>query len=785
MAEIPARQHHAASSSQARPQPSTAHPAAPRGLLPIPSREAVVPPPPAAVLPIASRQAPPPQAGCSSCFVLPAKPSYVVDTITTPVRKGRRPAGRRCARSVLAAAPPAAAECNQLPRWAQASPSPTGCDPSPVESNVSSLNSSQLQALELESTCSFGFMPGVFAQSWHRKLSETYTIVNCVGEGRSGAVFIVQHKRTEKEYACKFLRKVDHDPETLRREIQTLRHLDHPNIVRLFEVREDSDTVFLLMELCHGGDLYEKIYKEGHLDEETARGLAQQMLSALAYCHASGVVHRDIKPENFLLEKADEDFPTLKLADFGIATCIRPVHISGAAVGDWHGAATGGWPSCCDGDLPGSVPYMAPEVMSNQSLLRGMTGPVEVLAASDLWSCGVALYVMLSGEIPFGEPEEICGGRPPDFGGEVWKGVSSQAIDLIMKLLNPDVEERWTAQQALGHAWLCEPSPSHEVATGGVSPEAPLGYRSWAGSFLRWLRAWRQHPKLRRVAIAAIARKLEEQHETHRVAQAVHAFFGERSEKLRCERLVEVMSSALSEPIAPEVTRFCPGHTTPGASLVPGAVATSPSPASASAFLSSSSASPGSAPARLQGGTRTGLHVRRRMRLLVRSLSGLAEETPTPTPGSSSTKSEGLWQMGSFQTDDSGNPISMKELRHVVDALDGLKDGTVDYTLLLASLLPPEVYREEHRIAEVFELFDLQKRGSIGPRDLYMALLSDGSRGRQWKSKEASLKQITDMLAEFDLDGDGRLNFAEFRAMVTGPSPETVGVIEEGALASI
>jgi len=123
-------------------------------------------------------------------------------------------------------------------------------------------------------------------------------------------------------------------------------------------------------------------------------------------------------------------------------------------------------------------------------------------------------------------------------------------------------------------------------------------------------------------------------------------------------------------------------------------------------------------------------------------------------------------------------------LRYLVDSLDGQKDGYVDYTLLLASLLPPEVYCDEGRIAEVFELFDLQKRGSVGPRDFYMAVLggsSSGGSSKRWRSQEPSLRQISEMLNEFDLDGDGRLNLREFQAMVRGASRDDPRVVEVDA----
>jgi len=179
---------------------------------------------------------------------------------------------------------------------------------------------------------SFRWQPGdAFIHCWHRKLSDTYqdyNMVNLIGEGRNGAVFIVQHKISEQYYACKVLHKAEQDSSALRAEIKNLRMLDHPHLVRLYEVNEDAEAVFLLMEYCSGGDLFSLVTEspEGRLPEKTARSFAEQMLSALQYCHSIGIVHRDVKPENFLLEGAvgeDASTATLKLADFGIATHIR------------------------------------------------------------------------------------------------------------------------------------------------------------------------------------------------------------------------------------------------------------------------------------------------------------------------------------------------------------------------------------------------------------------------------------------------------------------------------
>merc|ERR1711972_624847 len=109
---------------------------------------------------------------------------------------------------------------------------------------------------------------------------------------------------------------------------------------------------------------------------------------------------------------------------------------------------------------------------------------------------------------------------------------------------------------------------------------------------------------------------------------------------------------------------------------------------------------------------------------------------------------------------ESEGPASLTELKHFVDALDGIQNGIVDYTLLVAAILPPDVYCEETRIMEIFDQFDFRKQGNIGPEDL-LTLMSV-------KTKDINLKYFSEMVAEFDMNGDGMLNLEEFRYMLQG-----------------
>lgn len=148
-----------------------------------------------------------------------------------------------------------------------------------------------------------------------------------------------------------------------------LRKLDHPNIIRLYEVYENEKTIYLVTEKCEGGELFELISRKKFLTEEQTSIIMRQLLSAIAYMHDNNVCHRDLKPENILL-KNKEDIGMIKIIDFGISKVFRENEL--------------------ENQPRGTVMYMAPEIIS------GNYGK-EV----DNWACGVILYVLLCGRLPF------------------------------------------------------------------------------------------------------------------------------------------------------------------------------------------------------------------------------------------------------------------------------------------------------------------------------------------------------------------------------------------------
>ncbi|RWW22731.1 hypothetical protein GW17_00013053 [Ensete ventricosum] len=217
--------------------------------------------------------------------------------------------------------------------------------------------------------------------------------------------------------------------EDVRREVRILRSLTgHKNLVQFYDACEDEDNVYIVMELCKGGELLERILSRGgKYSEEDAKAIIVQILSVVSFCHLQGVVHRDLKPENFLFATKDEK-STLKAIDFGLSDFVKPDERLN--------------------DIVGSAYYVAPEVLHRSYGTE-----------ADMWSVGVIAYILLCGSRPFWARTESGIFRAvlkadPTFDEAPWPSLSSEAKDFVKKLLNKDYRKRMTAAQALCHPWV-------------------------------------------------------------------------------------------------------------------------------------------------------------------------------------------------------------------------------------------------------------------------------------------------------------------------------------------
>ena len=262
-----------------------------------------------------------------------------------------------------------------------------------------------------------------------------------LGHGHYGVVRKCQNRSTKEYYAIKTIRKAKVSRlEILKREIEILRKMDHPNIIRLVDVYEDDKYLHLVTELCTGGELFDRIIKktktaEGHYSEKDASKVIRCLLGAISYVHnVHNISHRDLKPENFIFETSAED-SRLKIIDFGLSRYDDEVSHMTTKVGTPY--------------------YIAPEVLTRSYDKE-----------CDLWSIGVIMYVMLCGYPPFygvTDAEIFASVKRAqfEFRSPEWDTISTAAKDLICGLLQKNPKTRLTADQALSHRWITmyEPKP--------------------------------------------------------------------------------------------------------------------------------------------------------------------------------------------------------------------------------------------------------------------------------------------------------------------------------------
>jgi calcium-dependent protein kinase len=264
-------------------------------------------------------------------------------------------------------------------------------------------------------------------------LYSNYELCNYIGKGGFGRVYKVRHKLSNQYRAMKIIQcKSSSEQHTLaiNKEINILKNLDHPNIIKVYEFYSSEKYVYIINELCTGGELFDKIVDVKHFSESVACNIMRQLLSAIAYCHEKGVIHRDLKPENILIESSEEknkDFFNIKVIDFGTCEILKKKKLT---------------------EQIGTSFYIAPEVLKNGYNEK-----------CDLWSCGVILYILLCGSPPFyGKNEKEIFKKILDgnftFRHKIWNKISTEAKNLVLKLLQVNPTKRISAQEALEDVWF-------------------------------------------------------------------------------------------------------------------------------------------------------------------------------------------------------------------------------------------------------------------------------------------------------------------------------------------
>ncbi|MBA0778961.1 hypothetical protein Gotri_003246 [Gossypium trilobum] len=306
-------------------------------------------------------------------------------------------------------------------------------------------------------------------------IKQYYKLGKELGRGQFGITYLCTENSTGNTYACKSILKrklrSKQDREDIKKEVQIMQHLSgQPCIVEFRGAYEDRQSVHLVMELCAGGELFDRIIAEGHYSERAAAGIFKSVVNVVHICHFMGVIHRDLKPENFLLSSKDAG-AMLKATDFGLSVFIEE--------GKRYR------------DIVGSAYYVAPEI------LRRSYGK-EV----DIWSAGIILYILLSGVPPFWAETEkgifdaISEGKL-DFESQPWPSISETAKDLVRKMLTKDPKKRLTSAQVLEHPWMRED---------GEASDKPIG-----SAVLSRLKQFRAMNKLKKLALKVIAENLSEE----------------------------------------------------------------------------------------------------------------------------------------------------------------------------------------------------------------------------------------------------------------------------------
>eukprot|EP00270_Netrium_digitus_P009791 TRINITY_DN299_c0_g1_i1.p1 TRINITY_DN299_c0_g1~~TRINITY_DN299_c0_g1_i1.p1 ORF type:complete len:526 (+),score=132.98 TRINITY_DN299_c0_g1_i1:135-1712(+) len=334
----------------------------------------------------------------------------------------------------------------------------------------------------------------VLGEEYHENFYDSFDIGRKLGSGQFGTTYECVEKSSGLHFAAKVIPKskllTKDDVEDVRREVAILYHVaEQPNIVNMKAAYEDSSNVFIVMELCTGGELYDTILDRIQrlgvpYSERDAAHVAKVIVKVVEICHSLGVIHRDLKPENFLLSSKGSD-SELKATDFGLSAFFKPGE---------------GLARHC-----GSPMYMAPEVVRwRPGAWSANKKPPLYGPEADIWSAGVIIYALLSGFPPFYHSShssiEIFKAvlrAQPSFSIPPWPSISDEAKDLVRSMLNPDPAKRPTAHQVLCHPWINEP---------GVAPEEPL-----PPVVVDRMKQFSSMVKMKKVAMQVIAAGLKEE----------------------------------------------------------------------------------------------------------------------------------------------------------------------------------------------------------------------------------------------------------------------------------
>ena len=301
----------------------------------------------------------------------------------------------------------------------------------------------------------------------------------------------------------------EHKSITINKEINILKNLDHPNIIKVYEFYSTEKYIYIINELCTGGELFDKIVDVKHFSESVACNIMRQLLSAVAYCHEKGVIHRDLKPENILIESSEEkdkDFFHINIIDFGTCEILKKKKLT---------------------EQIGTSFYIAPEVLKNGYNEK-----------CDLWSCGVILYILLCGSPPFyGKNEKEIFKRILDgnftFRHKIWNKISTEGKNLVLKLLQVNPTKRISAKEALEDVWFQK----------NFNLNSNLDYQNSFKIFIKNITEFCAEQKLQQATLAFLVHNFAPKDELDELRKIFFAFDKNGDGKLSKEEFVKGLSN--------------------------------------------------------------------------------------------------------------------------------------------------------------------------------------------------------------------------------------------------
>ncbi|OMJ88179.1 hypothetical protein SteCoe_9912 [Stentor coeruleus] len=384
-----------------------------------------------------------------------------------------------------------------------------GCNSSHIKSNPIVKSRHLETQTPIDTPDKITIRPGtfIFHKTWN--ITKDYDLGPILGQGTYGCVRTAVHKLTGHERAVKSVKKdrLTKDMQMHSKffaEIDILRKIDHPNILRLYEFYEDSKEYYLVTEILKGGELFEFIIASGVVSETIAMHFMRQILCAVNYCHKHGIVHRDLKPENLLLEKRSP-MSTLKVIDFGASMLFE-----GERMKNRYGTSY----------------YIAPEVLKRNYNEK-----------CDIWSCGVIMFILLAGKPPFpgrSDKEILKKVKKGSFSmnGPEWIDISEAAKNLITNMLKYKAELRYSADQALDDPWF-EQSPN--------SISKPLT------SIIQNMKNFNASEKLQHAVLTFITSQLSSKEETKQLAETFKSVDKNGDGKLSKDELLREFLKTMTE----------------------------------------------------------------------------------------------------------------------------------------------------------------------------------------------------------------------------------------------